>query len=305
MTALPVTFLVEAQDFLVSRVAMAQSESILSWWEQWPSMNVTMEEETRAEHNLEEIVGDTPELKRMLRLAMKAARSDAPLLIFGEAGSGKELIARAIHRISVRRNESFVKINCSMADEETLERELFGHAAEIEGTSPKVGQVEAANKGILFLNEIAQIPLGIQARLLRLLERREFERASSTHTTRVNVRLIASTKYDLGERVAEEMFRDDLYDQLNVFPIRVPPLRERRKDIPLLARYFTQKFARRIDKQIDSIPDETMSFLMNSDWPGNVRQLENLIQLAVVLTEGPVLRVPLPELHPESKAESD
>lgn len=275
---------------------MAQSESILFWWEQWPSVNLTMEEAKLAEQNFEEIVGDSRGIKRMLRLAMKAARSEAPLLIFGEAGSGKELLARAIHRISVRRNESFIKINCSMADAGTLERDLFGHAGEIERSSPKISLVEAANNGMLFLDEIAQVPLGIQAKLLRLLERREFERAGSTHSTRVNVRLIASTKYDLGERVAEEMFRDDLYDQLNVFPIPVPPLRGRGEDIPLLARYFMQKFARRAGKRIDRIPDETMSFLQNFNWPGNVRQLENLMQLAVVLTEGAVLQMPLPEL---------
>jgi formate hydrogenlyase transcriptional activator len=280
---------------------MPQSESILFWWEQWPSITLTMEEEeNRAEKEFEEIAGDSPALKRMLRLAMKAARSDAPLLILGEPGSGKELAARAIHRISLRRNESFVKINCSAAVEGTLERALFGDATEVEEKSQKIGQVEVANKGILFLNEIAQVPLGTQAKLLRLLERREFERVGSTHSIRVNVRLIASTKYDLGERVADEMFRDDLYDQLNVFPIRVPPLRERRQDIPLLARYFMQKFARRMNKDIERIPDETMTFLANFDWPGNVRQLENLIQLSVGLTEGATLQVPLPDLRPPS-----
>jgi formate hydrogenlyase transcriptional activator len=257
-----------------------------------------MEEEKRAEKDFEEIVGDSLALKRTLRLAIKAARSDAPLLILGEAGSGKELIARAIHRISVRRNESFVKIHCSTADEGTLQRDLFGDATEAEGKTQKIGQVEVANKGILFLNEIAQLPLGIQSKLLRLLERRELERVGSTHSIRVNVRLIASTTYDLGERVGEDMFRDDLYDQLNVFPIRVPSLRERRDDIPLLARYFMQKFARRINKDIENISAETMSFLMNFDWPGNVRQLENLIQLSVALTEGSTLQMPLAELRP-------
>lgn len=270
---------------------MAQPESILSWWERWPEMNLPMEEE-RSENSFEEIVGDSPALKRTLRLAMKAARSDAPLLILGEAGSGKELIARAIHRISVRRNESFVRINCSTNDEWMLERDLFGHATGPDEKDQKIGQVEVANKGILFLDEIAQVPLGIQGKLLRLLERREFERVGSKRSIRANVRLIASTKYDLGERVAEEMFRDDLYDQLNVFPIPVPPLRERRDDIPLLARYFMLKFARRINKQIESIPPGTMRFLVDSDWPGNVRQLENLIQLSVVLNEGPTLRIP-------------
>jgi len=283
---------------------MEQSESILSRWERWPAMNQPMEEEERSENSFEEIVGDSPELKRMLRLAMKAARSDAPVLVLGEAGSGKELIARAIHRISVRRNESFVKIDCSTADEGVLERDIFGRASEAGGTGQKTGRVEAANKGILFLDGIEQLPLGIQGKLLRLLERWEFERVGSTHSIRVNVRLIASTKCDLGERVAEEMFRDDLYDQLNVFPIPVPALRERREDVPLLAHYFMQKFGRRINKQIESLPAEIMSLLMNSDWPGNVRQLENLIQLSVILSEGPTLRVPLAGLKLHSEPET-
>jgi DNA-binding NtrC family response regulator len=291
-------------------------------------------------------------------LAMKVARNDDPVLILGETGSGKESIARAIHRISARRHESFVRLNSAttpgetleselfgresgslddpvsrktggikpsnLADEltffhpenqpnppralkreelERLESELFGHDGGGEVKSGKIGHLEQANKGILFLDEIAHIPLDLQARLLRLLERREFERQGSTHSLRVNVRLIASTKYDLGERVAEQMFRGDLYDQLNVSPIQVPPLRERRDDIPLLARYFMQKFARRMNKRIESIPAETMGLLMNSDWPGNVRQLENLIERSVVLTEGAALRVPLAGLQPESDAE--
>ncbi|HWY55918.1 MAG TPA: sigma 54-interacting transcriptional regulator [Terriglobales bacterium] len=255
-------------------------------------------EEERSESSFQEIVGDSPELRRMLRLAMKAAKSDAPVLILGESGSGKELIARAVHRISVRKNESFVKINCATAVEGSLDRALFGHGNESDAKSGETGPLEAANKGILFLDEIAEFPLDYQAKLLRLLEHREFQLIGGAHSIRVNVRLIASTKYDLGEQVAEEMFLGELYDQLNVFPIGVPPLRDRRDDIPLLTRYFMQKFARRIDKRIESIPAETMSFLMNSDWPGNVRQLENLIQLAVVLTEGPTLNVPLVELQP-------
>lgn len=275
---------------------MAQYDSTLPWWERWPAMNLSMEDES--ESSLDEIVGNSPGLKQVLRLAMKVARSDAPVLILGEAGSGKELIARAIHRMSARRNESFAKINCATGGDGTLESELFGDVNQAEGESRKVGQLEAANKGILFLDEIADLPLGLQAKLLRLLERREFERMGVTNSVHVNVRLIASTKYDLGERVGEGMFHSDLYDQVNVFPIRVPPLRERREDIPLLARYFMQKLSRRIDKQIGSIPAETMSFLMDSDWPGNVRQLENLIQLSVGLTEGPALEVPLTGLQP-------
>lgn len=256
----------------------------------------------RSESNFQEIVGDGPALKRVLKLAMKVAQSDATVLILGEAGSGKELIARAVHRISARRNESFVKVNCATTAKEILESELFGHQRGSEAKSRKIGRLELANNGILFLDEIAYIPPNLQAKLLRLQEHREFERLGRMHSMRVNVRLIATTRYDLGERVAEQMFRGDLYDQLNVFPIRVPPLRERRNDIPLLAHYFMQMFARRMNKRIERIPAETMSFLMNSDWPGNVRQLENLIERWVVLTEGPALRVPPVGLHPDSEA---
>jgi len=193
-----------------------------------------------------------------------------------------------VHRISARRHEGFVTVNCAALDENSLGPHIFGRGDEVE----KPGQLEVANKGILFLNEIALTPLGVQSRLLRLLERREFERVGSTHTIPANVRLIVSTKYDLGERVAEGLFHEDLYNQLNIFPIRVPPLRERRDDIPLLANYFVQRFARRMNKTIESIPSEIMSNLINSDWPGNVRQLENLIERTVAQAEGPVLRIP-------------
>ena len=248
--------------------------------------------------SLDDIIGDTPQLKQMLQLTMKAARTDAPLLILGEAGSGKQLIARAVHRISARKHESFVTVNCVALGESSLGPHIFGEANQLE----KPAQLELANKGIIYLKEIALIPHSVQTKLFRLMERREFfERVGSLHTNPVNVRLIASTKYDLAERVAEETFRGDLYEQLNVFPIRVPPLRERRDDIPLLARYFMQKFARRIDKQIESIPAETMRYLVDFEWPGNVRQLENLIQSSVVLTEGSALLVPLAALQPPER----
>lgn len=249
--------------------------------------------------SLDDIIGDTPQLKQMLQLTMKAARTDAPVLILGEAGSGKQLIARAVHRISARKHESFVVVNCVALGESSLGSHIFGEANELE----KPAQLELANKGIIYLKEIALIPHSVQTKLLRLMERREFERVGSLHSNPVNVRLIASTKYDLGERVAEGMFHEHLYDQLNIFPIRVPPLRERRDDIPLLANYFVQRFARRMNKAIDSIPDETMSSLLNSDWPGNVRQLENLIERSVVLAEDSALRIPphLMQLQSRSK----
>jgi formate hydrogenlyase transcriptional activator len=256
--------------------------------------------EREPDNGVQDIIGESPAVKGMLRLAIRAARRDAPVLILGEAGSGKELIARAVHRTSTRRNESFVKVNCPTMADALLGNDLFGNERRVEGKSRKIGHLERANKGILFLNEIAHTPLDVQAKLLRLLERREFEPLDSTNSIPVNVRLIGATKYDLAERVAEQLFRGDLYDQLNVSPIRVPPLRERRDDIPLLARYFMQKFARRMNKNVESIPHETMSFLINSEWPGNVRQLENLIEQLVALTDGPALRVPTSALQPES-----
>jgi formate hydrogenlyase transcriptional activator len=242
----------------------------------------------RSKSSLDEIIGDTPQLRQMLQLTMKAAGADAPVLILGEAGSGKQLIARAVHRISARRHEGFVTVNCAPLGENSLGPYIFGGGND----GKKPGQLEVANKGILFLNEIALTSLGVQSRLLRLLERREFERMGSTHTIPANVRLIASTKYDLGERVAEGTFHEDLYNQLNIFPLKVPSLRERRDDIPLLANYFVQRFARRMNKTIDSIPNGIMSVLVNSDWPGNIRQLENLIERSVVLAEDSALRIP-------------
>jgi len=234
----------------------------------------------------------------MLKCAMKVALGDAPVLILGESGSGKESIARAIHRISARRHDSFVKVNCLTTGAGMLESKLFGHERgpldDIAGR--KIGRLEPAslelaNHGVLFLDDVAHVPQDLQDKLLRLLQRREFEAVGGTRAIQANVRLIASTKYDLGKRVAEQMFRGELYDQLNVFPIWVPPLRERRDDIPMLARYFTQKFARRLNKHIESIPAESMSLLMNANWPGNVRQLEILIERSVALTDGPELRV--------------
>ncbi|HSZ01910.1 MAG TPA: sigma 54-interacting transcriptional regulator [Terriglobales bacterium] len=247
-------------------------------------------QDQHAENGFDEIVGESSQLKQVLRLLIKVAQSDAPVLILGEAGSGKELIARAIHRISARRNESFLKVNCEAAGR-MPESDLFGQERGTEGESRKIGHLELANPGIVFLDEIADVPITLQAKLLRLLERREFERLGGTYSIRTNVRLIATTKYDLGERVAEQMFLGDLYDKLNVFPIQVPPLRERRDDIPLLAQYFQQKFARRMNKPVESISAETTSWLTNSDWPGNVRQLENLIERSVALTDGVALQV--------------
>jgi len=270
-----------------------------NWQASWLST-----EEQRTEDRFEEIVGNTPALRRMLKLAMKVARSDAPVLILGEAGSGKELIARAIHRISTRKNESFVKVNCVLAlSAGAPEIDLFGQKKAAQDESHKIEHLELANQGTLFLDEIAHLSLDLQAKLLGLLERREIERPGRAKSIPVNLRLIATTEYDLGDRVAKETFRGDLYDRLNVFSIPVPALRERREDIPLLARYFMQKFARRLKKHIETIPDGTIGFLTDSDWPGNVRQLENLIERSVVLTEGLALRVPRAGSQADSQAE--
>ena len=207
-------------------------------------------------------------------------------------------MARAIHRMSSRKERIFVKLNCAAIPTGLLESELFGHekGAFTGAISQKVGRLELADKGSLFLDEVGDIPLELQPKLLRVLQDQEFERLGSTRTIRVNIRLIAATNRDLAQSVAEKEFRSDLYYRLNVFPIRMPALTERKNDIPMLVRHFVQKFARGMNKQIETIPSSTMNALVNWDWPGNVRELENLIERSVILTDGPVLNAPLAEL---------
>jgi len=260
-----------------------------------------LEDEIRSELNFEEIIGNDPTIRKVLAQARTVAPADATVLILGETGTGKELIARAIHRMSARRENSFIKMNCAAIPTGLLESELFGHerGAFTGAISQKIGRLELADKGTLFLDEIGDISLELQPKLLRVLQDQEFERLGSTRTIRVNLRLIAATNLDLVRSVAERQFRSDLFYRLHVFPIRMPPLRERRGDIPLLVRYFVQKFGRRMNKQIDTIPSETMEALMNWGWPGNVRELENFVERSVILTEGSVLRVPLAELRPD------
>ena len=250
-----------------------------------------MQEEIRPGSGSEEIVGDSPALNRVLAFAKRVASNDVPVLITGEPGSGKESVARAIHRVSPRRTESFVKVRCAMTGA-GLESELFGYEkGAFDGAShDKTGRLELANKGTLFLDEIAKFPLDRQPKLLRVLQRGEVERLGSTRTIRVNVRLIAATRHDLKKVVAENRFREDLYHQFSTSLIQVPPLRERREDIPPLVHYFVQKFARRMNKHIESIPPETMDAMLDYHWPGNVRQLENFIERSVILTEGSSLR---------------
>lgn len=260
---------------------------------------VYVEGETRSEHNFEEIVGESAPLKRALALVATVAPLDATVLLLGETGTGKELIARAMHRLSARKDGSFIKLNCAAIPTGLLESELFGHekGAFTGAVSQKIGRLELADRGTLLLDEVGDIPAELQPKLLRVLQDQEFERLGGTRTIKVNVRLIAATNRDLAKGVAEGEFRGDLYYRLNVFPITAPALRERRTDIPLLVRYFVRKFALRMNKGIETIPTETMNALTAWDWPGNVRELENFIERSVILTTGDSLNAPVSELR--------
>jgi formate hydrogenlyase transcriptional activator len=258
-----------------------------------------LEEEIRSEMNFDQIVGDSPALRRVLELVETVAPSDSTVLLLGETGTGKELIARAIHDHSRRKGRTFVKLNCAAIPTGLVESELFGHekGAFTGAISQKVGRLELADQGTLFLDEVGDVPLEIQPKLLRALQEREFERLGSTRTKRVDVRLVAATNRDLEKMIAEREFRSDLYYRLNVFPIRIPPLRERCEDIPLLVSYFVQKFARQMQKRIETIPAVAMKKLTEWDWPGNIRELQNFIERAVILTRGRALEAPLSELR--------
>ncbi len=259
-----------------------------------------LEEESRSEGQFAEIIGESPVLRQVLDQIATVAPSDATVLILGATGTGKELVARAIHRMSTRKDEIFVKLNCAAIPTGLLESELFGHekGAFTGAVTQKVGRMELAHGGTLFLDEVGEIPLELQPKLLRVLQDQEFERLGSTRTIKVNVRLVAATNRDLARGVAEHQFRSDLFYRLFVFPIRVPALRERPEDIPLLVRYFVRKFAQRMNRHIETVPTETMNRLTAWSWPGNVRELENLMERSVILSEGNVLRVSLSELVP-------
>jgi formate hydrogenlyase transcriptional activator len=263
-----------------------------------------LEGELRSEGHFSEIVGDSPALKQVLDQAATVAPCDATVLILGETGTGKELIARAVHRLSRRKDGAFIKLNCAAIPTGLLESELFGHerGAFTGAISQKVGRMELADGGTLFLDEVCEIPLELQPKLLRVLQDQEFERLGSNRTIKVNLRLIAATNRDLAESIARHEFRSDLFYRLSVFPIRIPPLRERREDIPLLVRYFVRKFAARMGRPIETIPKETMKALSAWPWPGNIRELENLMERAVILSNGPALYVPLLELRREGPA---
>ncbi len=257
-----------------------------------------LEREIRSEHNFEEIVGDSRPLKDVLAQIEIVSPTDSTVLIQGETGTGKELVARAIHNLSSRRSRTFVKLNCAAIPTGLLESELFGHekGAFTGAIAQKIGRFELANGGTLFLDEVGDIPLELQSKFLRVLQEQEFERLGSIRTIRVDIRLVAATNRDLAQMVTDKEFRSDLFYRLNVFPILNPPLRERANDIPALVQYFTQKFAARMNKRITSIPTDTMAALSRYHWPGNIRELENFIERAVILTRGSSLTVPLAEL---------
>ena len=257
-----------------------------------------LEEEIRTVAVFEEIVGQSSALRQVLQLVETVATSDSTVLLLGETGTGKELVARAIHDRSRRKERTFVKLKCAAIPTGLLESELFGHerGAFSGAVTQKIGRLELADQGTLFLDEVGDIPLELQPKLLPVLQEGEFERLGSTRTKKVDVRLVAATNRDLDRMIEERQFRSDLYYRLNVFPIRVPPLRERPEDIPLLVRYFSQKYARRMQKRIENIPAGVMRKLTRWHWPGNVRELQNLVERAVILTRSSTLAISVPEL---------
>jgi formate hydrogenlyase transcriptional activator len=262
--------------------------------------NAYLEEEARTHHNFGEVVGHSAGLRRVLKQVETVAPTGSTVLICGETGTGKELIARALHELSPRSARTFVKLNCAAIPTGLLESDLFGHekGAFTGAVSQKVGRFELADKGTLFLDEVGDIPPELQPKLLRVLQEQEFERLGGTKTIKVDVRLVAATHRDLAKMVADGCFRQDLYYRLNVFPVVLPPLRERPDDIPRLVRHFTQQFARRMGRRIETIPSAVMDALVRYPWPGNVRELQNVIERAVILSPGPSLQVPSGELQP-------
>src|SRR5579864_596695 len=258
-----------------------------------------LEDEIRSEANFEEIVGKSQALHRVLKLVETVAPTHSTVLIFGETGTGKELIARAIHDLSSRSSNTFVRLNCAALPAGLLESELFGHerGAFTGAIAQRIGRLELANDGTIFLDEIGEIPLELQPKLLRVLQEREFERLGSTRTIRTDVRLIAATNRDLAAMVQEQKFRADLFFRLNVFPVELPPLRDRPEDIPLLVRHFAEEFSRRMGRRIEAISSQTMNALRQYRWPGNIRELQNVIERSVILSSGATLKLPVAELQ--------
>src|SRR6266700_4230453 len=295
-----------SMDVTEQRLAQAKLESAFEAIKQLKDRlhneNLVLREQIDQVFMFEEIVGSSPALQSVLENLHIVAPADSTVLIEGETGTGKELIARAIHNLSPRKGAPFVKVNCAAIPSGLLESDLFGHekGSFTGAIAQKIGRFELAHKGTLFLDEVGDIPLELQPKLLRVLQEQEFERLGSTRTQRVDVRVLAATNANLAQMVAEKKFRRDLYYRLNVFPIDVPPLRDRRDDIPLLVHYFANKYARRMGKQIESIPNETMDALAHYSWPGNIRELQNLMERAALLSTGPSLRVPLAEILADS-----
>jgi formate hydrogenlyase transcriptional activator len=255
-------------------------------------------------YRFEGLIGDSAALRQVFEQAELVAPTDATVLIQGETGTGKELIARAIHRLSSRRGDAFVKLNCAAIPATLLENELFGHekGAFTDAAAREIGRFELANGGTLFLDEVGEIPLELQSKFLRVLQEQEFERLGGTRTIHVNIRLVAATNRDLAVMVADKRFRSDLYYRLNVFPIVNPPLRERPEDVPALTYYFMEKFAARMHKRVTTIPTVTLNALCKYHWPGNIRELEHLVERAVILSRGSTLEIPLEELRARTAA---
>ncbi len=298
-----VDFLMQIANQLALAVenALAYRE-IASLKDQLTQEKVYLEDEIRGEMSFDEIVGKSVALRTLLQQVEVVAPTDSTVLISGETGTGKELIARAIHDLSSRRQSAFVKLNCAAIPAGLLESELFGHekGAFTGAVAQRIGRFEVATRGTVFLDEVGEIPLELQPKLLRVLQEREFERLGSSRTMQTGARLIAATNQDLAAMVEQQKFRSDLYYRLNVFPVQVPPLRERQEDIPLLVRHFVKQYARRMNRSIDTIPSEAMSVLIRYHWPGNIRELQNLMERAVILSPGPVLKVPLTGLQSRS-----
>jgi formate hydrogenlyase transcriptional activator len=263
-------------------------------------------DQDRNPRRFEQIIGRSSALEAVLEQVEQVAPTDSTVLIHGETGTGKELVARAVHDISSRFSRPFVKLNCAAIPFDLLESELFGHekGAFTGAIAQKIGRFESADKGTLFLDEVGDIPLGLQPKLLRVLQEQEFERLGSTRTHQVDVRLVAATNRNLAEMVKHGEFRSDLYYRLNVFPISLPPLRERRDDIPALVEHFVEIYAHRMSKQIERIPPETMSELVSHSWPGNIRELQNFIERSVILSSGSILRPPLSSLKADAATET-
>jgi len=295
----------EDVDFLVevaNQIAMAVENALAyreleELKERLATEKIYLEDEIRVDQNIGHMIGDAPAFQSVLKSIPIVAPTDATVLITGETGTGKELVARAIHELSGRGKGSFVKVNCAAIPGSLLESELFGHekGSFTGAVAQKIGRFELANQGTLFLDEIGEMPLELQPKLLRAIQDQEFERVGGSRTIRTDARLVAATNRDLKAMVEENKFRADLYYRLHVFPMHVPPLRERREDIPQLTRYFVQKHAQRMGRNIDSIPTSVFEALTRYDWPGNIRELQNVVERSVILTKGSALQVAMPE----------